>query len=363
MQFQTQKKKIITLCLLGAFVLGIIVVFYILNSTANVDTRGKADVATLPENAVNVTFDRVYTPIYRKAQVKLDIIFESKRGISSAGIYLKYPKGVISLDSEASKAISPECLKKYNLPTLTENLAVIETNGLVNISKASLNDSATLPQGKFCFASLVFNVTGIENVTPQYVNFNFEKNLNEWKILSNGDALTPQIVDFAEGQSPYFFFCLGNEFGDATCDNSIDLSDFEKFRKDFLSLRGKPLEDNIYITTDFNRDGSIDLADFELFRGGFMRFLKEKLIKPTPTPPTGCYYKQVQCIQAPCNPILICPSGVTVTPLATTTPVSCGWCGNTCLPDGHKRLCPAVMPPEDRECKLVVNVCTDVLKN
>lgn len=30
---------------------------------------------------------------------------------------------------------------------------------------------------------------------------------------------------------------------------------------------------------------------------------------PTPTPiPPGCYYRQVTCIQAPCNPILVCPT-------------------------------------------------------
>ncbi|MCC6404904.1 MAG: hypothetical protein IT405_00770 [Candidatus Yanofskybacteria bacterium] len=34
----------------------------------------------------------------------------------------------------------------------------------------------------------------------------------------------------------------------------------------------------------------------------------------TPTPPPGCYYQQVQCIQAPCNPVLVCP-----TPIPTPT--------------------------------------------
>jgi hypothetical protein len=29
---------------------------------------------------------------------------------------------------------------------------------------------------------------------------------------------------------------------------------------------------------------------------------------PTPKPPPGCYYQQVQCIQAPCPPILVCPT-------------------------------------------------------
>lgn len=29
---------------------------------------------------------------------------------------------------------------------------------------------------------------------------------------------------------------------------------------------------------------------------------------PTATPPVGCYYQQVQCVQAPCASILVCPS-------------------------------------------------------
>lgn len=28
--------------------------------------------------------------------------------------------------------------------------------------------------------------------------------------------------------------------------------------------------------------------------------------KDTPEPPTGCYYQQVQCVKAPCEPILVC---------------------------------------------------------
>lgn len=48
------------------------------------------------------------------------------------------------------------------------------------------------------------------------------------------------------------------------------------------------------------------------------------LSTPTPTPSIGCYYQQVQCFQAPCPPILICP---TITPTWTGTPtptLSCG---------------------------------------
>jgi hypothetical protein len=45
------------------------------------------------------------------------------------------------------------------------------------------------------------------------------------------------------------------------------------------------------------------------------------IIKPTPTLQPGCYYQQVQCFQAPCPPILVCP---------TPTPVSCSPNGSSC---------------------------------
>ncbi len=45
----------------------------------------------------------------------------------------------------------------------------------------------------------------------------------------------------------------------------------------------------------------------------FMRFFAAEPgptdSEPSPsTAPAGCYYQQVQCIQAPCNPVLVCPS-------------------------------------------------------
>lgn len=38
---------------------------------------------------------------------------------------------------------------------------------------------------------------------------------------------------------------------------------------------------------------------------------------PTPTPPVGCRYETVECFQAPCEPVLVCP---TSTPRPTPTP-------------------------------------------
>jgi hypothetical protein len=40
-----------------------------------------------------------------------------------------------------------------------------------------------------------------------------------------------------------------------------------------------------------------------------------RAVSMSPTPPPGCYYQSVQCIQAPCYPILVCPSG---TPTSTS---------------------------------------------
>ncbi len=42
------------------------------------------------------------------------------------------------------------------------------------------------------------------------------------------------------------------------------------------------------------------------------------LVNTPPAPPTGCYYQNVQCIQAPCNPVLVCSSS-TPRPTPTTS--------------------------------------------
>ncbi len=54
---------------------------------------------------------------------------------------------------------------------------------------------------------------------------------------------------------------------------------------------------------------------------------------PSPSVPSGCYYRQVQCIKAPCDPQLVCPS-VTVTPKAVRTDAGCvraGCNGELCV--------------------------------
>jgi hypothetical protein len=65
----------------------------------------------------------------------------------------------------------------------------------------------------------------------------------------------------------------------------------------------------------------------------------------SPTPPAGCYYQQVQCVQAPCYPILVCPTltptkTLTLTPTPTKPVVCVEQCPGT---DGVLRNC---HPPE-----------------
>lgn len=65
-----------------------------------------------------------------------------------------------------------------------------------------------------------------------------------------------------------------------------------------------------------------------------------ELAKRLPTPPAGCYYQQVQCIQAPCEPVLVCPD-------TNSTPV----CGNQKCEAGEmdQEVCP--------ECPAGSKVC------
>ncbi len=72
--------------------------------------------------------------------------------------------------------------------------------------------------------------------------------------------------------------------------------------------------DDLVITTSEGGVGQIRFK--KLWLRGFLNEGSPSLT-PTPTPPVGCYYKQVQCFQAPCPPILICP---TIAPTVTLTP-------------------------------------------
>lgn len=73
--------------------------------------------------------------------------------------------------------------------------------------------------------------------------------------------------------------CQTKPKGDANCDGSIDLLDFEEFRQEFIAVQ----EGKFDITRahcDFNGDKNIDLLDFEAFRKGY---IEQKLQTPTPT--------------------------------------------------------------------------------
>jgi hypothetical protein len=75
--------------------------------------------------------------------------------------------------------------------------------------------------------------------------------------------------------------CFYHQYGDANCDDSIDLKDFNSFREELMLFA----KDQLNIKTasaDFNNDLSIDLLDFNTFRKGFIASREGTL--PTPTP-------------------------------------------------------------------------------
>ncbi|MFH0749317.1 MAG: hypothetical protein V1917_00185 [Candidatus Gottesmanbacteria bacterium] len=87
---------------------------------------------------------------------------------------------------------------------------------------------------------------------------------------------------------------------------------------------------------------------------------------PTQTPPSGCRYQTVQCIKAPCNPVLVCPSGI-ITPTPTpssTTPgtVSCGWCDGNCFDTTYAGVCANESFPVEYSCENINNTCVKVKK-
>lgn len=90
-------------------------------------------------------------------------------------------------------------------------------------------------------------------------------------------------------------------------------------------------------------NGSIAYCDFQPAPG--VTYCPPHTPTQTPTPPPGCWYQQVQCIQAPCNPILVCDTPTTCGPNGSACSVS------SCLGCPMGRLCP-MMP-----CRRIPGIC------
>lgn len=70
------------------------------------------------------------------------------------------------------------------------------------------------------------------------------------------------------------------------------------------------------------------------------------LVNTPPTPPDGCYYQNVKCIQAPCNPVLVCNSSAPrPTPTTSCKPrPACLDQNPHCMLPETEDMCPAVSP-------------------
>lgn len=53
-----------------------------------------------------------------------------------------------------------------------------------------------------------------------------------------------------------------------------------------------------------------------------------------PKPPTGCYYKQVQCVRAPCDPVLVCPNQEQPPVVTSSECMRAGCSGELCVDSG-----------------------------
>jgi hypothetical protein len=96
--------------------------------------------------------------------------------------------------------------------------------------------------------------------------------------------------------------CSKRPRGDANCNLTIDLADFEMWRKDYTSSGPHCLALGCR-DGDFNSDGKVDLVDFEIWRAGYL-----DLVPPTAVPPTATPTKTPT------------PTVATITPTVTPTP-------------------------------------------
>lgn len=142
---------------------------------------------------------------------------------------------------------------------------------------------------------------------------------------------TLPLISLAPSSTAYD--CALQPKGDADCNGAVQSEDWTIWSKFYLDANFKPSSD--YISGDFNKDGKKDLKDAEIWRMCFTTNCAGGSAGPSPTStkpisptvPAGCYYKQVQCTRAPCDPVLVCPTPTnaavaTATIVPTATPVN-----------------------------------------
>jgi hypothetical protein len=118
--------------------------------------------------------------------------------------------------------------------------------------------------------------------------------------------------------------------GDANCDMVVDTTDYTIWRNEYTNQA--PHE-----KADFNEKDGVTLVDLEIWVRSIATGRTQPTAGPTaaatvtqapaasatrtlsPTAPPGCRYEEVQCVQAPCNPQLVCASP-TVTGTASNLP-------------------------------------------
>lgn len=136
--------------------------------------------------------------------------------------------------------------------------------------------------------------------------------------------------------------CALQPKGDADCNGAVQSEDYTIWTKFYLNQTYATKQP--YHKGDFNNDSKTDLKDAEIWRACFTTNCTSSAVTPTgavttaptvvptippaatvipaasPTLGPGCFYQQVQCVRAPCNPIVVCPTATPASARATFTP-------------------------------------------
>lgn len=130
--------------------------------------------------------------------------------------------------------------------------------------------------------------------------------------------------------------CALQPKGDASCNLVIDSEDYTIWRNN--------LDNNVGVGTspkegpDFNNDGKVNLTDLQKWQDGLFTppptpsgacavpTSSVEPASPTPTLGAGCFYNLVECVQAPCQPVVVCPTATSCpVPQCAAPPAGCSY--------------------------------------
>jgi hypothetical protein len=111
---------------------------------------------------------------------------------------------------------------------------------------------------------ITFNAGGNPNLAKGYLKNISGQTVDQFDVVRAGVNVTVPPVTSGPTITIPADCAIAKSFGDANCDRTVNLADFEIWRKEFTKL----------LTTksaDFNKNGTVDISDFETWRSNYLK--------------------------------------------------------------------------------------------